>query len=70
MKFNIILSLCIIFLSAKISAQNCTNELLLQTPGILKADAPYNSGTFSGSGAIAPIIAAGGPPRKTFTGSF
>ena len=47
MKFNIILSLCIIFLSAKISAQNCTDELVLQTPGILKADAPYNSGKFS-----------------------
>ena len=42
----IILFASILF-SITLSAQNCNNELLLQTPGILKADAPYNSGKLS-----------------------
>ena len=33
------------------------------------SDASISSGTFSGSGAIAASISAGGPPRKTVTGS-
>ena len=32
------------------------------------SEASTASGMFSGSGAIADIINAGGPPRKTFTG--
>ena len=33
------------------------------------SDASISSGTFSGSGAIADRISAGGPPRNTVTGS-
>ena len=33
------------------------------------SDASISSGTFSGSGAIAARISAGGPPRNTVTGS-
>ena len=32
------------------------------------SEASISSGTFSGSGAIAASISAGGPPRKTVTG--
>lgn len=37
----------ILFISSCALAQDCSKELLLQTPGTLKADAPYNSGKFS-----------------------
>ncbi len=37
----------ILFISLQAFSQNCTSESLLQTPGTLKADAPYNSGKFS-----------------------
>ena len=36
-----------LFLSTSAFSQGCNQELLLQTPGILKEDAPYNSGKFS-----------------------
>ena len=45
MKYIIIITAVLLSISAL--AQNCTDELVLQTPGILKADAPYNSGKFS-----------------------
>ncbi|MCY7290635.1 MAG: hypothetical protein LH615_00480 [Ferruginibacter sp.] len=34
----------ILFFSLHLFAQDCSDVLLLQTPGILKGDAPYNSG--------------------------
>ena len=37
----------ILFFSLHAFSQNCTEESVLQTPGILKADAPYNSGKSS-----------------------
>lgn len=42
----IILFACILF-SITLSAQNCTDESLIQRQGILTPDAPYNSGKFS-----------------------
>lgn len=44
---NYMIFFAVILFSISSSAQNCTDELLLQTPGILKADAPYSSGKFS-----------------------
>ncbi len=37
----------VLFISIQAFTQNCTDESLLQTPGTLKADAPYNSGKLS-----------------------
>ena len=37
----------LLFISLHTFSQDCTDESLLQTPGTLKADAPYNSGKLS-----------------------
>ena len=39
--------LIILFISTDAFSQGCSNEILLQTPGTLKADAAYNSGKLS-----------------------
>ena len=45
MKYLLLFAIILFAISS--SAQNCTDESLLQTPGILKADTPHNSGRFS-----------------------
>ena len=45
MKYLLLFS--VILFSMASSAQDCSKELVLQTPGRFKTDAPYNSGKFS-----------------------